>query len=453
MTTRAFKGRAIGFALLAGVLVGACETHRSTTFDPVGDPAFDFTVAKGDVGAAAKPPIRSKLPGGRVDRVVARRLLQRYSVDTVWLAAPDTGFSAITITLLTLPSGNTQDTLTRDSAVAVTARYLRGLSGGVYQVWNQGPDGVITPVYGRIVEYFKYFSGNTTVIGDSIFNPDSTVIAANGTGTYAGSEDPVVDSVAFQILDYDAANTVNPFTNTGTNTIFLSIESAPATTPSTAQFLWHRIGLVATGAATTTPFRDTVWISANTDSTVPDTIEISRSERLTRAGSGEALFGNYGGLDLINAASPSDYTYGLIGAGMGGARGPEVSADLTEVARPPVGFFYRGYIVNNVGVGVVVDTARAPWSSDSTVSRVSLFDADVDPLLPGVVRGDIRALNVRNCASGAAVLNCQNSMGLPATGTFATQAAFVIKLEPKGVAGLGPEKSVVFVGALPDEVK
>lgn len=84
---------------------------------------------------------------------------------------------------------------------------------------------------------------------------------------------------------------------------------------------------------------------------------------------------------------------------------------------------------------------------------MNLFDADVNGLLPNVVGGEIRAINVRNCASGAGVTNCQNAMNLPVENTFDGFASFQLKLEPKGGAGASPRKSISHVGELPDEVK
>jgi hypothetical protein len=165
------------------------------------------------------------------------------------------------------------------------------------------------------------------------------------------------------------------------------------------------------------------------------------------------LFGNFGGSDVIATQSPRDYVFGPRGAGAGGARGPELSVDFRELARPPVGFVYRGYVVNTLGDGVLVDELRSAWSTDSTVSRVSLSDADVNDALPGVVGGEIRAAQVRNCASASATVNCQNSMDLPVDSTFAGYANFQLKLEPKdGVAPIR-NKSVSLAGALPSKVQ
>jgi hypothetical protein len=369
MTTRAYTpGRAIAFALLAGTLLGACETDRATVFEPVGVPSIDFVVGPGGLG----------LPSGSV------------------------GLGATSVT--------------------ATMSGLRALTTGQYQFWVIGRDSqnldVPTQAFGTVVEFFSrpdtLPDGSVVldpVSGDTIFVTDSTVIAdaTAKVGGYAGSDDRTVTSV--RVIIDSTLDLSNPATH---HAVVISLEAAPATSPGPAQFLWRRIGV---------------------------------------GGNGSMLFGNFGGSDVINTTSPNDYVFGARGAGLGGARGTEISVDLREVARPPVGFFYRGYVVDRFGIGVVVDTARSAWSPDSTVSRQSLYDADVNDLLPDVVGGEIRAVQVRNCAQGAAVTNCQNTMALPSDSTtFLGQLLFVLKLEPKGGVGDGPTKSITHGGALPDDV-
>jgi hypothetical protein len=360
MTPRTRIGRALGAALLAGVVLSACETDRSTVFNPVGVPAFDFVVTTGAAG----------LPSG-----------------TATVGA---------------------------SSVTISASNLRALGGGrQYQFWVLGRDAanldVPVQAFGAVKEFFLFADGTDPVTGDTIFSTDSTTISDVSIAGYAGSDDPMVTSVRVTIDS--VADGTDPTTY---HAVFLSLETAAASTPGTARFMWRRIGV---------------------------------------GGSGSMSFGNFGGSDVINVVSPQDYIFGARGAGLGGARGGEVSVDLTEVARPPVGFYYRGYITRLDGTGVVVDTVRAPWSPDGAISRVSLYDADVNDLLPNVVNNEIRAINIRNCATGSGVGGCQNSMDLPATDTFDGFARFQLKLEPKGGAGASPRRSISHVGELPDEVK
>ncbi len=445
MSSRVNLGRAAGYALLASCVFAACESKLTEITDLVGPRAFDFPVGSAALG----------LPGGHADRDLVRTLVQTHRV--YYNATGAVLFD----TVITAPSGppRTQDTTATDSAAVVMVATLRALGGGaVYQVWAHGPDGTITPVYGRVTEYTHYFTQLDPITGDSLFARDSVPVAASGSGTYVGSDDPLVDSVAFRIIPSDPANTVNPFSDNAVNALLVTIESGPATTPSNVKFLWRRVG-IATGGATTADVilrADTVRVSTNPPGggdPVPDTLVVTRYARRVLTGSGALTMGNYGGLDVVLAASPNDYVFGPRGSGLGGARGAELSVDFREVARPPIGFFYRGYLVDAWGSGVVVDTLRSAWSRDTTISRVSLYNADVDPTLPGISGVDIRAAQVRNCAAGSAVNNCQNAMNLPATDTFKGLARFQLKLEPKAGVAPGPKKSVSLAGDVPSEVQ
>ena len=442
MTRRRQTGRmALAAVLISGAFL-ACQTSLTEVTEEVGPRSFNF-----DVG-----PAGSKLPGGSATRDVVRTLLQIHEVEYDALGAVTND------NVLDLPSGNTQDTLAVDSTVGILVGNLRALGGtGVYQVWAQAPDGTISPLYGRIMQYSHVFDDLDPITGDSLFKADSTAVAASGTGTYAGSDDVLIDSVAFRVVPSDPGNAVNPFVNGQVQAVFVTIESAPATTPSKARFLWRRIGVATGGSLSDDPLgADTVWLSTNPrgggDAT-PDTIEVTRYARVRSSGSGALTFGNYGGLDFIDPVSANDYVFAPRGAGLAGARGPELSVDLDELGRPPIGFYYAGYIVNADGNGVLVDTLRSSWSQDSTVSRVSLYMADVNALLPNVVGGDIRHGQVRNCASGSAVNGCQNTMNLPVESTFAGYETFELKLEPKGGVAVGPTKSVTHTGALPKPVR
>jgi hypothetical protein len=306
------------------------------------------------------------------------------------------------------------------SSVTLTVSGLRAVAAGQYQFWvlNRDPTtnlDVPTQAFGTIkafslrVDTLPDGSANVNPItGDTIFVGDSTDVSTIRAAGYVGSDDALVTSVRV-VLD-STADGSNPATQ---HAVFVTLETAAADTPGAARFLWRRISV---------------------------------------GGAGAMLFGNFGGSDQVNLQSPRDYVFGARGAGTGGARGPEVSVDLRELARPPVGFFYRAYVVDNAGNGVVVDTLRSAWSRDPSVSRVSLFDADVNATLPEVTGGEIRTAQVRNCASGSGVNNCPNTMALPAEDTFVGYETVQLKLEPKGGVAPSRKKSVTHTGSLPPEV-
>jgi hypothetical protein len=308
-------------------------------------------------------------------------------------------------------------------SVTLTLANLTGLSGGArYQFWALGRDAqnldVSVPAYGSLVEFFSRVdtlaNGDTVVgpTGDPVLVTDSSVLSLTQLNEYVGSADSATSWLRVVIDSTGDGGT--PVTY---HAIFVSREDGLATTPGSVRFLFRRIGLAATNVTAS------------------------------------MLFGNFGGSDLVNLQSPADYVYAPVGAGTGGARGPEISVDFKEIPRPPKGFFYRGFILDGDGNSILVDTLRSAWNLDPTISRVSLYDADVNPLLPGLASTSIRASQVRNCAAGSAVNACQNTLALPITATFVGMAKFQLKLEPKGNSTTVSNALVSHAGDLPDEVK
>jgi hypothetical protein len=366
MNGRLYSRRAPLFVLLAGSVLAACESDLTELTEAVGPIAFNFAVG----------PAASGLPSGTA---------------TV-------GGASVTLSL----SG------------------LRALAAGQYQFWLVGRDAqnldVVVQGFGPITEFYLRVDtlpggipNLNPVTGDTIYVTDSRTISATRVAGFSGSDDPFVTSA--RVTVDSTADGSNPATY---HAVFVTLETAAATAPGAARFLWRRIGV---------------------------------------GGGGALSFGNFGGSDALKTESPLDYVFGLRGSGLGGARGPEVSVDLAELARPPVGFFYTGWVVDKLGDGFLVDTLRSAWSAESGRSRVSLYDADVNALLPGVLGTEIRDGQVRNCASGSAQNACQNSLALPGEDTFVGLENFQFKLEPKG--GVAPirNRSVMLAGPLPDEVK
>lgn len=320
-----------------------------------------------------------------------------------------------------LPSGSVS---LGTASVTFTVQNLRALAAGQYQFWAVGPDdqNLDVPVQLLAFKITENFTRVDTladgspnidpVTGDTIYVADSRVIndttAARVTG-YAGSDDPFVTS-ADLVLDQTGDGS-DPTTY---NSVVVTLETtAGASTPGDAQFLWRRIGV---------------------------------------SGGGNLAFGHFGGGDTL-ATSMDDYAFVLAGSGLGGARGAELSVDFLELPRPPVGFYYAGYLVDGDGNGVLADTLRSGWSLDSTVSRVNLYAADVDAVVPDIVGNDIRRSQVRNCASGSLVTSCQNTMALPVDSTFAGLESFALMLLPKGGVAFAPGMSITHTGDVPDKVK
>jgi hypothetical protein len=288
-----------------------------------------------------------------------------------------------------LPSGSVAlaVTATDDSTVTLTLRGLRDLQSGVFQFLTvDAAGGTATPAFGVVVEHFASAADDTVSFSSA---------------TYAGSADPDLTSVTVLIAQSDASNTVNPYVQ---HAVVVSLESGQASTPSAAQFLWRRIG----------------------------------------GGAGALSFGNF------DSADPAgDYVYVVAANGRGGFRDGELSVDLFEVSRPPVGFFYRGFLVDEADVSYLVDTLRSAHNTTPSLSRVNLYNADVDNALPAIVGNDIRTAQLRGCLSGSTVTDCVGSIQ---AADFKAFSRFVLTLDPKGAAsGLGT--AVTVAGDVPEPVK
>jgi hypothetical protein len=317
-------------------------------------------------------------------------------------------------------------------SVTLLASNLRALGGTAqYQFWARGKAATqsdeVHAAYGRIVEFYNKFAldvnGDTIrdpISGDPVLVGDSTTVSDVQVNGYQGTDDTTVTAVRV-VLD-SIADGSDPVANTA---VVVSLESAPATTPSAAQFLWKRTGLAQTPPA---PLAAALF------------------------------FGTYGGSDFVTAGlagvpSPLDYVFPVLGAGFGGVRGPEISVDFAALSRPPLGFFYRGFLVATDRTALVVDTLRSAWSPDPSISRVNLYDADMNPLLPGVVNREVRQGQVRNCVSGSGVNACQNTLPLTADPPFTNHPTFLLMLDPKGSSGTARWRTSTAAGDLPENAR
>ncbi len=318
-------------------------------------------------------------------------------------------------TVASAPAGLPGGTVTAaGGAATLTLSGLRDLSSGAYQFWAVSQDAagqdVYTRIFGSVVEFFPTAAGTDPVTGDTIFVTDSTVVAAGRVNSYTGYIDPLVFSVRIIADSAGDGSAVD-----AANTILLTLEtSAGATVPGAAKFLWRRIS--------------------------------------PAGGGGAVSFGNFGGTEVVDtdAGSARDFIYPVIGGGRAGIRDLEISVDFTRIGRPPVGFFYRGYLLDEDGAATLVDTLRTGFSAVAVENRISLMDADIDGLLPGVTSVAIESSQVRNCGSGA-VPNCAASLSVSGPVPFGVfvPGKFVLTLDPKnGGAGIG--LNVVFEGDVPE---
>jgi hypothetical protein len=301
---------------------------------------------------------------------------------------------------------------------------LRVPNGPTYHFWYVSRDAngvdVYTPAFGAILEFFHRdsLSGGTTgtpvpdpVTGNIITVKDTNEVSLIRTGAYAGTDLFAVDTI--QVVMDSAADVGTTTPALGRNAVVVSLGTGA---PTDAMFLFRRTAV---------------------------------------AGNGALSFGNFGGTDAVSATNPADYVFAPGGTGNILFRGGEAVADIRELRRPPVGFFYRGFLVDTAGTAVLIDTLRSAYDAIASQSRVSLFDADVNPQLPGIAVTAITRSQVRNCTSGSGITTCANLTPMtlpgPATAPFAGQAVFILTLDPKGTsAELG--ETVILLANIPDRV-
>ena len=305
---------------------------------------------------------------------------------------------------------------------------LRDLAGGAgYVFWAADSGAAPVRLTGDILEFFMRDStvGGVPVedplTGDVIQVPDTNVIS--NVDTYSGTTDLEIAEIEARMAATGAA---------GMNSAIVGIEASPASPTGAIQFLWRRIGVVGTGS---------MWL------------------------------GNFGGpsdvatlcscaSDTIAENADLDYVYSVTSSRLiAGFRGDEVSIDLDQIGRPPVGFQYRGWLIDDNGMGTLIsgllsqaDGATDLGDPDTDDALVAIgFDPRTDQAIP--------AARIRNCVSGSTVSNPPGgSCGLNFTmstdtlSAFTAQSLVAITLEPKAApATLG--RGVVWSAAVPPIVK
>jgi hypothetical protein len=277
--------------------------------------------------------------------------------------------------------------VTDDSAVRFDMQNLSGLSQGEYQVWLGTAAGTTSPA-GRIVMFTSVDDGMGGLM------PDSTELSASSNAFNPSTN--AYDSIVVEVRQ--SALGANP---QASETAFITIEATPASTPSAAAFLYHRAS--KPGGLFGPPFD----------------------------------FGTMG----ADLASDREYIIGGVSA-LGGVRGDEeISADVFEISRPPMGFFYDGWLLGDATTSPVrVDELRTSFPE-----RQSLLNADENygcagsACEPNTNATQFFSANVRNFPS---------AMGLPATQSFCAHTEFRLVLQPKAAIEMG--NSYVLTGDLPE---
>lgn len=284
-----------------------------------------------------------------------------------------------------------------DSAVVVTLQGLKALSGAFYKVWLMDSLGAtFTPAAGRvIVTQVDTVQGS---LGDSAVTTTDTTTLGTQIAVRGGD-----GGTAYTIRILKSQQGSNPRAG-AFHQVLVSIETdSLATTPGTARALWRRYR--APGAT------------------------------------GAVSFGNF------NSDAALVYGFVAAGSGLAGFRVDEVQADLGQLSRPPIGYYYRAWLVVTTGTQVTSTTGVGGLTAPYPRNSVSLDESDVSQVDETVLPQAIRTARVRALAG---------DLGLQPDSTgyhwFKVFTQFAITLEPKaGGASMGP--SVVLQGALPDIVR
>ncbi len=314
----------------------------------------------------------------------------------------------------------------RVDTVRVSFRGLKSVGSGVYQAWLINPATGATPV--AAVGRLRAFRVDT-ITDVPVLDTDTTLMDSGSTrSSFSGYDMPQAAHLTYTLNLTNASTGVSLRDYTH---VMLSVEAAAgATAPSSRTAVWARYG---DQRGTATDYKDDEWVDKPA-----------------------ASWGN------ITATGGATYVFTPAGRGLGGFRAEELSVDVNDLARPPIGYYYKAWLVDvNSGpngtdtVYVAVDTLRSPFPA-----RSLLFNADsTEAEDPSVV------LATPHVITGGQFRNLASAMGLdvnqacnpqdPTRGTcpFFHFEQFMITLEPKGSDAALPGPSVVFVASVPSIVR
>jgi hypothetical protein len=323
-------------------------------------------------------------------------------------------------------------------SVRLSLRGLKALGGsGVYQAWLVNPATGAAPVkaVGRLVatQVDTVTDVPTLVLATTVL--DSTPVPSSspaGVSSFVGFPMPQVAHVTWRLIVSSAASGVNMRDYTHV-LVTLENSGAAATTPSTSTALWLQYG----DQKGTADLKDDTYFDG-------------------AAGLAPAVA--WGRLDLANVATR---VFTAAGTGFGGVRGDEVSVDLTNLARPPAGYYYQAWLQDVNGpdgngtdtVYVAVDTLRSPYPG-----RVLLVDADnslPDPVVQDVPPV-IRSASLRNFAASMgldAARLCNDTQPARGACPFGAFENFMVTLEPKGSNAASPSPTLLFTASVPTLAK
>lgn len=299
----------------------------------------------------------------------------------------------------------------RPDSVTLTIQGLDSLAGSArWQLWLANRDREpVTMIPGvGTYEKIQIIQELDPVTGEVISERDSVVRTDLATSTFEGQGGLFKHRITLTDADATATDSVGFFTDA-----FLTVEATPGgVTPSEAR---------------------AVWFNYTDQGGTPDNFFDDVSQ------SGTLLFGtfNLSSPSLSRTVSADNFVQAQ---GLGGILGSAVSVDVFNLAIPPVGFYYEGWLTGPEGNVVSMGPLRSP-----PPESVSLIDADVsephEVVVPGV---GIRHANAFiELASPSDIVDCPADPAQPCTVNLST---FFVTLEPKeSAATKGPSDLVAGV--------
>lgn len=277
------------------------------------------------------------------------------------------------------------------SALSFDVTNLAPLSG-VYQVWlaNVETGAVVSP------------TGDITITNEDDMGME--VIVSQSTGNSFNTTD-ISDEVTFVTSDSINGAPVGNYTH-----IFVSIEGAAAGAPSAAQPLYGQFTDMAG-----MPDDASAWTFIDSFPMTFGTFNLGDSPMVYGAGGfGQGAFtgANFGTADLFRAR-------------------------FRNVSRPPVGYYYEGFLRQIEDGDVVSESSTGDLTTEFAEGFLSLRDVDIDPSISSQV-GPTFIIESANRATLAEV-------GSP----FETFEDYVLRLRPKSAAG-ATSGSILAQGDLPE---
>ena len=352
-----------------------------TTFDL---PHYNYVIVVEGQGTAMNP-----VPTGPT--------VMRFQVgnDIDASAAPiNNGFAPLPVDSLTsaeldvLPGCN--QCVSAVDSLSMLYNNLEALAGAAqYQLWLVDPDSAgASPIMGvGTYNKFQIVVVRDSVTGEIISQTDSLVETITGTSSFTG--DASGEGFRHEMILGDASVMGNIG---GFSWAVLTLSASPAATMPASRPLFYQYGTATTSGATS--------------------------------------FGNF------DAAAPSmSRIYIGGGQGNGGVREGILSADLTALSRPPIGYVLAGWVM---GIPATFAPVQAETITSGNPDFIDLGNADVDLTAGVVTTNGILTANFRLDGNTADV-------------DYTKFGFFQMTLEPKlGIAGLGPIP--VQVGALPSVI-